>query len=243
MRMKIAVLGLVLALAAPAAAQTGKPYVKFPQTKESLARAIEQGQDGDMTVLNISATDFVKEMNEIYHLKLENREDLANHIRSMYVVSLPQDREIHFGRLIDSKPDSKGWNRRAHPNEQGLKNDETQRIELSLWCANPTPGLMFVPLVVIAKVVVEKPAPPPTPVGPTVVAAQVGVTTPQKVVVEIDIKKETTSVTIEKSYMGRNWGWYTGGTIILGAAGYFICKNNCRSGNITNNNMNMNTNR
>ncbi len=235
MRTRIVFLGLLLALVAPLGAQTGKPFVKFPQTKESLARAIEYGQDGDMKVLNITATDFVKEMNEIYNLKLENREDLANHLRSLTEMRLPQGISIHFGRLIGSKPDDKGWERPAHENEYGLLNKVTQRIELSLWCGNPTPGLLFEPKVPERLVMtqVESPEPAPVSSAPTTTNAQVGITTPTKVEVVVSGEVKLTPNTsrrethrrVERSHWSRNWGWYVG-SLITGVVGYYAIDNN-----------------
>ena len=211
MKMKFAVLGLFLALSAPIQAQTGHAYVKFPQTKESLAQAIEKGRDGDGKVLNISVMDFVRVMNEGFNLRLENREDLANHIRSLQPVSLPQGILIHLARLLGSKNDSKGWYRYAHPDEIGLMNRETGVVELSLDCANPIYGLVNQVNVVTA-------VHPDTVKAPVVVAPT---PPPQVYVIRMaESPREPKPIQmVRKSHLERNWGWYTGlVTAIVGAA-------------------------
>jgi hypothetical protein len=121
----------------------GRPFVKHPvKSGDELAKLLLAGQDGDMSVLNIGADRFVGAMNETFsYLHLENRIDLAAHLRSLKVVPCPTGSPMKLARMVGSKVDVDGWEREARKGELCGFNSTKNRYELSFYCGNITPNL------------------------------------------------------------------------------------------------------
>lgn len=170
-----AILALVMTVPSTLLGQTMKPFAKFSLTQETAVQALKRGSDGDTAVLYVKASTLVDTWNRAFDLRLENREALVEFIRSLDVSACPTD--MGLSRLRpDGTVDLRGWDRKAHMNEQCLV--KNGRVYASLLCFNTTPNLYLSSAEDSRALQFESPEPAsPAASTPTTENARAGVTT------------------------------------------------------------------
>ena len=206
------ILALVLVDPSTLLGQTMKPFAKFPLTKETAAQALLRGPDGDTAVLNVKASTLVDVWNQAFDLRLENRDDLVEYIRSSDVATCPTDMRLSRVRR-DGTVDMKGWDRTARRGEQCLV--KGGRVLVSLWCFNTTPNL-YLASEDSKAIQFESPEPtPPVGAAPTTTNAQVGATKPEP---ESKVKPARTRRQAEHQSHERGWLYHNRGKVKVAAA-------------------------
>lgn len=130
---------------------SGLPFVSKPLTrpedKEVLARLVEVGAPINGIQLYAPRDSILVAWKTAFSdLGLETRASLANHIRSLEVISCPKvETNLAWVRVRDKGISLTGWRRTLgigiHQGELCLWNKEKARIEASLGCGNIIPNL------------------------------------------------------------------------------------------------------